>query len=116
MIGSIVQWVNTLLFFYYLACNLIYLRLLVAAIKASVNQNRRQKTAWLDRVRRSPLTPPISLLVPAHNEEGSIVESLRSLLGLDYPDFEVIVTNDGSKDGTLDQLIQHFQLTQSDYL
>ena len=60
MIGPIVQWVNTLLFFYYLACNLIYLRLLVAAIKASVNQNRRQKTAWLDRVRRSPLTPPIS--------------------------------------------------------
>ena len=69
MIGPIVQWVNTLLFFYYLVCNLIYLRLLVAAIKASVNQNRRQKTAWLDRIRHSPLTPPISLLVPAHNEE-----------------------------------------------
>ncbi len=114
--AAIVQWVNTLLFFYYLACNLIYLRLLVAAIKASINQNRRQKTAWLDRVRQSPLTPPISLLVPAHNEEGSIVESLRSLLALDYPEFEVIVTNDGSKDGTLDQLTRHFQLTRSDCL
>lgn len=76
---------------------------------------KRQKTAWLDRVRRSPLTPPISLLVPAHNEERSIVESVRSLLGLDYPDFEVIVTNDGSKDATLAQLIEHFQLSQSDY-
>ncbi len=116
MIGPIVQWVNTLLFFYYLVCNLIYLRLLVAAIKASVHQNRRQKTAWLDRVRRSPLTPPISLLVPAHNEERSIVESVRSLLRLDYPEFEVIVTNDGSKDGTLAQLVEHFQLTRSDYL
>ena len=116
MIGPIVQWVNALLFFYYLACNLIYLRLLLAAIKASVNQNRRQETAWLDRVRRSPLTPPISLLVPAHNEERSIVESVRSLLRLDYPEFEVIVTNDGSKDGTLAQLVEHFQLTQSDYL
>ena len=42
MIGTMVQWVNTLLFFYYLTCNLIYLRLLVAAIKASVNQNRRR--------------------------------------------------------------------------
>ena len=116
MIGPIVQAVNSLLFFYYLTCNLIYLRLLLAAIKASVNQNRRQKTAWLDRVRRSPLTPPISLLVPAHNEERSIVESVRSLLRLDYPEFEVIVTNDGSKDGTLAQLVEHFQLTQSDYL
>jgi cellulose synthase/poly-beta-1,6-N-acetylglucosamine synthase-like glycosyltransferase len=54
--------------------------------------------------------------VPAHNEEGSIVESLRSLLALDYPEFEVIVTNDGSKDGTLDQLTRHFQLTRSDCL
>ena len=116
MIGSLVQWVNMLLFFYYLACNLIYLRLLVAAIKASISQNRRQKTAWLDRVRRSPLTPPISLLVPAHNEEVSIVESVRSLLRLDYPEFEVIVTNDGSKDGTLSQLVRHFKLTRSDYL
>lgn len=116
MIAEIVQFFNTLLLFYYLSCNLIYLRLLVAATKASIHQNQRQKTAWLDRVSRSPLTPPISMLVPAHNEEGSIVESVRSLLALDYPDFEVIVTNDGSNDGTLDRLIQHFHLTLSDYL
>lgn len=116
MIAGIVQFFNTLLLVHYLSCNLIYLRLLVAAIKASINQNRRKKTAWLDRLRRSPLTLPISILVPAHNEEGSIVESVRSLLALDYPDFEVIVTNDGSKDGTLDHLIQHFHLTLSDYL
>ena len=50
------------------------------------------------------IMPPISLLAPAHNEERSIVESVRSLLRLDYSEFEVIVTNDGSKDGTLAQL------------
>lgn len=45
------------------------------------------------------ITPPISLLVPAHNEEKSIVASLSSLLELDYPDLEVIVVNDGSEGG-----------------
>ncbi len=54
--------------------------------------------------------PPISLLVPAYNEEMSIVESLRSLLALQYPTFEVVVVNDGSKDGTLAALIAAFDL------
>jgi cellulose synthase/poly-beta-1,6-N-acetylglucosamine synthase-like glycosyltransferase len=52
--------------------------------------------------------PPIAVLAPAFNEEVTIVESVNSLLALHYPDFEVIVINDGSKDGTLRQLINHF--------
>jgi cellulose synthase/poly-beta-1,6-N-acetylglucosamine synthase-like glycosyltransferase len=116
MIAQLLHLSNTLFLFHYLCCNLIYLRLLIAAVKASVNHNRKLKTAWFDRVRRSPMTPPISLLVPAHNEEACIVESVRSLLALDYPDFEVIVTNDGSRDGTLEQLIQSFDLTLSDFI
>ncbi len=43
---------------------------------------------------------PVSIVVPAYNEEVTILESVRMLLALDYPDFEVIVVNDGSKDGT----------------
>ena len=49
---------------------------------------------------------PISILVPAHNEEETIVENVRSMLALHYPDFEVIVVNDGSKDRTLAALIE----------
>ena len=59
---------------------------------------------------RSPVAPKISLLAPAFNEEASIVESVRSLLSLHYPDFEVVVINDGSSDGTLAQLIKSFEL------
>lgn len=54
--------------------------------------------------------PPIALLAPAFNEEVTIVESVKSLLALHYPDFEVIVINDGSKDGTLARVIDHFGL------
>lgn len=59
----------------------------------------------------SPVAPSISLLAPAFNEEATIVESVRSLLALHYPDFEVVVINDGSSDGTLQQLIKSFELT-----
>jgi len=54
--------------------------------------------------------PGIAVLAPAFNEEVTIVESVNSLLALHYPDVEVIVINDGSKDGTLDRVISHFGL------
>ena len=55
--------------------------------------------------------PPIAILAPAYNEEVTIVESVNSLLALQYPDAEVIVINDGSKDGTLARLIAHYGLS-----
>ena len=45
--------------------------------------------------------PRLSLIVPAYNEEVNAVRSLESLLRLDYPNFEVVFVNDGSKDNTL---------------
>jgi cellulose synthase/poly-beta-1,6-N-acetylglucosamine synthase-like glycosyltransferase len=54
--------------------------------------------------------PGIALLAPAFNEELTIVESVNSLLALHYPDFEVIVINDGSKDATLKTVVEHFGL------
>ena len=55
--------------------------------------------------------PPITLMAPAYNEALTIVESVRSLLALQYPHFEVVVVNDGSKDETLQVLIDAFELT-----
>ena len=58
----------------------------------------------------SGLEPPISILVPAFNEEASIAGSVRSMLQLQYPEFEVVVINDGSRDGTLAVLQREFDL------
>ncbi|QYU71020.1 glycosyltransferase family 2 protein [Leptolyngbya sp. 15MV] len=69
----------------------------------------RSATLWR---RYSEQAPPISVLAPAYNEELTIVESVRSLLALQYPDFEVIVVNDGSKDATLARLIAEFGLVE----
>ena len=65
------------------------------------------------RALRSPLAPRISILVPAYNEATGIWDSVRSLLALDYPQLEVVVINDGSKDETLNRLIEGFDLKRS---
>jgi cellulose synthase/poly-beta-1,6-N-acetylglucosamine synthase-like glycosyltransferase len=58
----------------------------------------------------SAFAPPISIIVPAYNEETTIVTSIRSLFQIIYPDYEIIVVNDGSKDGTLEELMREFSL------
>jgi cellulose synthase/poly-beta-1,6-N-acetylglucosamine synthase-like glycosyltransferase len=58
---------------------------------------------------RHNVSKPVSLLIPAYNEEITIVESAKSFLSIDYEDYEVILINDGSKDNTLNVLIDTFQ-------
>ncbi|WP_433742313.1 glycosyltransferase family 2 protein [Falsibacillus pallidus] len=57
---------------------------------------------------------PISILVPAYNEEAGIVQSVRSLLSIRYPSFEIIVINDGSKDETLAKMIETYDMVEID--
>ncbi|TNJ57396.1 glycosyltransferase family 2 protein [Paenibacillus hemerocallicola] len=67
-------------------------------------------TVHYEELLHSAFSPPLSVLVPAYNEERNIVDSVRSLLGMNYPGYEVIVINDGSKDGTKDRLIEEFDM------
>jgi len=60
--------------------------------------------------RYADLAPPVSVIAPCYNEELSIADSVRALLALEYPDHEVVVVNDGSKDGTLNRLIDEFDM------
>jgi cellulose synthase/poly-beta-1,6-N-acetylglucosamine synthase-like glycosyltransferase len=68
---------------------------------------RSPASAWW---RYRDQTVPISLLAPAYNEQETIVESVRSMLALNYPYFEVVVINDGSNDDTLKSLTEAFNL------
>lgn len=60
----------------------------------------------------SDYTKPVSILVPAYNESAGIYGSTRSLLSIEYPEYEIIIINDGSKDDTLEKLISKFQLVK----
>lgn len=55
---------------------------------------------------------PVSILVPAHNEEVTVVDTVRSLLNLDYPLYEIVIVDDGSSDETAKRLIQAFHMTE----
>ena len=55
---------------------------------------------------------PISIIAPAYNEGTGIVDSVKSLLQLEYPEFQIIIVNDGSTDDTLVKLIHYFNLSQ----
>lgn len=52
---------------------------------------------------------PISIVVPAYNEEQTVIRTVDSLLGTDYPEYEILVVNDGSKDETLATLLKTYQ-------
>lgn len=71
---------------------------------------QRNKYAKYDLLLKSSVAPSVSVLAPAFNEEASIVENIRSLLSLKYPKYQVVVVNDGSKDSTLQQCIDAYDL------
>ncbi len=57
--------------------------------------------------------PAVSLIAPAYNEGMTIEENVRSLLSINYNNFDVIVVNDGSKDNSIEVLTSSFQLIKS---
>lgn len=91
--------------------NLIYAAELVVA---GVALARRPPVAAAAKLwqRTSDVVPPISILVPAYNEQKTIVPAIRAILALEYPSFEVIVIDDGSRDGTLAAIDATFDLTE----
>ncbi|MCM4157550.1 glycosyl transferase family 2 [Gramella sp. AN32] len=60
--------------------------------------------------------PKISILAPAYNEANNVVNNLKSLLTLNYPVYDIIIINDGSKDDTLLKLIENFDLEPTAFL
>jgi biofilm PGA synthesis N-glycosyltransferase PgaC len=99
---------------YFVALHLIYLLL----VFLGASQIRRYQGgitfAEFDRIAKSELSMPVSVIVPAHNEEAIIVNTVENVLKLNYPQHEVIVVDDGSTDGTISVLREHFALRKVD--
>ena len=105
---ALILGIESVLFVYFVTVNGYYL---FTGLVALVRLPGFVKLHLADPVRRSNsmLDQPVSILVPAFNEAAIIVSSLRSLLSLDYVNFEIIVINDGSTDATLEELDDAFQ-------
>ena len=105
---------NLVVLSYFFLGNGIYTILMLLSLRATWAHMWRTTYQGLDALRRSPLTPPVTVVIPAWNEQGVIVNAVRSALRVDYPRLHVIVVDDGSTDMTLDRLVQGFDLVEMD--
>ncbi|HET9461224.1 MAG TPA: glycosyltransferase [Gaiellaceae bacterium] len=97
-------------FVYLLFTTAVYVMLTVIGAVESLVRRQESSSEDYETLAASRFTIPVSVLVPAYNEERVIAATTRSMLELDYPEHEVIVVNDGSSDGTLAALVEAFDL------
>lgn len=88
-----------------------YVALLLVGLVENAVRRHERRTEDFETLAASRFTIPVSVVLAAYDEEQAIVPTVRSLLALDYPEFEVIVVNDGSTDETLETLRAAFDLT-----
>lgn len=99
---------------YFLTLNSVYLLLVIGSLIYIRKQMLLSDIVKPSGLFKSKIHKTISILVPAYNEAGNIVESVESLLRLEYPEYEIIVVNDGSSDDTISRLTDHFNLEKTE--
>ncbi|THF47927.1 glycosyltransferase family 2 protein [Flavobacterium supellecticarium] len=115
---------DELLFFIDLYLNLIlgyailimssYLILAYLSAKELRSYLRKNSFVDYDVLLTSEFAPKLSLIAPAYNEGFTIEENVKSLLSLNYNNYQVIVVNDGSKDDSMEILINTYDLVLTD--
>jgi cellulose synthase/poly-beta-1,6-N-acetylglucosamine synthase-like glycosyltransferase len=96
-------------FFYFIGISLYYLILNISA--AFVISKHMEEQPIFNRIKTySGFELPVSIIVPAYNEEKTIISTVLALLMIKYPEYEIIIVNDGSTDNTLQLLIERFSL------
>jgi cellulose synthase/poly-beta-1,6-N-acetylglucosamine synthase-like glycosyltransferase len=113
-VARAIEGFNSFVLAYFLALNISYILLFFISLREVLQFLRRTFFSDYQQILRSDMTLPITLIVPAHNEEKTIVDTVRSLQMLNYPEFEIIVVNDGSKDATLERVLAAYELRRVD--
>ena len=93
---------------YYICLHGLYLLLIAIGVSQLRHYQSGIHFGEFQRIANSPLTMPVTIIIPAFNEEKVIVNTVLSALNLRYPEHEVMVVSDGSKDRTVAALVEHF--------
>ncbi len=113
---AVLQILSSIILVYFFLLNFFYLLFIMLSM---FGLNRyRQINMFINykEIFMMPLIKPISIIAPVYNEEKGVIESIKSLLSLEYPQYEVIVVNDGSTDKTLKKLIKAFHLKKTKWV
>ena len=112
IITQIVITFNQIVLYYVLIINSInFLQLFLSAFSL-YDYIKKMHYSDYEKYTASTNMIPISVLVPAYNEESTIVDNIKSLLALNYPSHEVIVINDGSTDSTFKKIVEAYNLKE----
>lgn len=97
---------------------MIFTAYLILTIFSAISLRKYlRKNSYVDynSIVASPLAPSLSVIAPAFNESETIIDNIRTLLSLYYNNFEVVVVNDGSKDDSLEKMINAYELEKVNY-
>jgi len=95
---------------YTIILNVFYNGQMLVSVFDILGYLKKMKASDYERYVSSKNMIPISIIVPAYNEEKTIVDNIKSLLAINYYEYEIIIVNDGSTDSTREQIIQEFGL------
>jgi len=111
----LILYISYLVLFYYVVICIVNAKQLVLALSSIPSYMKKAKFMDVRTYSQSTNVPPFSILVPAYNEEKTIIESIKSLLDLNYSVYEIIIINDGSTDATLEIVKNVFKLKPVNY-
>ncbi|NQU36492.1 MAG: glycosyltransferase family 2 protein, partial [Actinobacteria bacterium] len=112
IVDSVLTGFSVFVIIYFLAINTSYLILILIATRVVPLKYQRRDLQGFNDAATSSLLKGVSLVAAAYNEEAGIVQSVRSMLELVYPTFEVVVVDDGSTDETFNRLRAEFDLVE----
>ena len=114
LVLNVSDYLSTIIVIYFVVTNAVYTVLMAISLYSVILHARFGASRRHTVLATSPATPPVALVVPAFNEQDGIVGTVLSLLALDFPEKEIIVVDDGSRDDTVRRLIERFGLEAMD--
>ncbi|MFC0673964.1 glycosyltransferase family 2 protein [Brachybacterium hainanense] len=113
IVRAVLLWTAVPTLLYFLAISVLHGALVLAGWRDMRSSTARREVLDIGQTATAPVSLGLSVVMAAYNESAVIAESVRSVLALDYPDHEVIVVNDGSRDDTLEVLRRTYDLVPS---
>ena len=91
VLSDVLRGTDVAILAYFLVLNSFYALLLILSVPEIWEQSRLAEDEDFQRLMQSDALPPITILVPAYNEQKTIEASLTAILALHYRNYEVVV-------------------------